>query len=415
MQQLGDTEWRAHGTALRVGRELIALLGGTSDFARHRAVAGPTASFMRAPLPGESGQEFWLDPARDVVPRARFRFRGTPAGTTDFVLRPVAHVLGVSLFSTTSESRLLIMHLWPHQTEALAQIAQSLSASTSRFLVQLPPGTGKTEIAIHAALNWVKAAPFRRALIAAPTTPILQQHHHRLAALTRLLIGVEKATVRASPRAKIVLASQATLWSRVGEYPSDTLFLLDECHHANHDAPENLRLVKRFAHVVGLSATPWSAGCRALFERAGSYVLPLPSAQERRLVAPIEICPWEPPRGPWGLVFCASNQDSAARAADHPGSAWIGVELPPRTIDQHVRAWKAGRVPVLYANRMLLEGFDEPRCANVWIDKPCDSPIMLAQMAGRVLRYQEGKVARVYCRTLPDMALLVRLMRGEAP
>ena len=50
-------------------------------------------------------------------------------------------------------------------------------------------------------------------------------------------------------------------------------------------------------------------------------------------------------------------------------------------------------------NRMLLEGFDEKRCANVWIDKDLESQIMIVQMAGRAMRYTDGKVATIYCRT----------------
>ena len=58
---------------------------------------------------------------------------------------------------------------------------------------------------------------------------------------------------------------------------------------------------------------------------------------------------------------------------------------------------------------MLWEGFDEPRCAAVLIDRDTESEIALVQMAGRALRYQSGKVARIYTRS-PE----ARLRRAAA-
>src|SRR5262249_10553657 len=85
----------------------------------------------------------------------------------------------------------------------------------------------------------------------------------------------------------------------------------------------------------------------------------------------------------------------AERARALPGSAWVGVnsgEVSPR-----IAAWRAGAVPVLFANRMLVEGFDEPRCASIWLAKQSESQILYAQIAGRALRPRPGKVARVFC------------------
>lgn len=289
------------------------------------------------------------------------------------------------------------MHLWPHQADALALSRTCQRARTSRVLVQLPPGTGKTEIAVRRAVEWIKEGPFRRALIAVSTASILRQYYQRLVELTPLPVGVEKAGLLARSTHKIVLASQPTLWARLDRYTQETLFIIDECHHSNYDAPENLKLVKRFDHVMGLTATPWSNGCRQLFTDSGCYFFSLRQAQESGLVAPYQVTTGSAPAGPWGLVFCSTNQECAERSAAHSGSTWIGIHVPYPELLQRLRAWKSGRVPVLYANRMLLEGFDEPRCAAVWIAKECESPIMIVQMAGRALRALPGKAARIYC------------------
>lgn len=304
------------------------------------------------------------------------------------------------------------MDLWPHQSEALALCRSSQLAPTSRVLVQLPPGTGKTEVGAQRAVEWVKSEPYRRALIAVPTAPILQQYHRRLVELTALPVSIEKARLFARETSKIVLASQATLWSRLGRYSPDTLFVIDECHHSNYDAPENLRLIQRFHHVMGLSASPWSNGCHELFSKSGYYHFPLRSAQAAGFVCEYEVKAWEPPRGPWGLVFCATNRECAERSAAHPGSAWIGIDVPYASIQERLRAWRGQRVPVLYANRMLLEGFDEPRCAGVWIARPSESPILIVQMAGRALRSLPGKRAQVYC-TSAEVAECVRTCLGR--
>ena len=247
------------------------------------------------------------------------------------------------------------------------------------------------------AIAWVKGGAFRRVLIAVATGPILQQYYSRLVSLTALPVAVEKAERSDFYRSKIVIASQATLWNRLEKYPPDTLCIIDECHHSNYDAPENLRLINRFDHVVGLTATPWSNGCRQLFDHSGYVFLPLKKAQDDGLVSQYEVKSWESERGPWALVFCETNKECAERSAKNPRSSWIGIKVAAAQVAERVRAWRGRRLDVLYVNRMLLEGFDENRCSSVWIAKDCDSDIMIVQMVGRALRYVPGKCAQVYC------------------
>jgi len=289
------------------------------------------------------------------------------------------------------------MQLWPHQVEAIEVCERAQRGKRSRVLVQVPPGTGKTEIAARVALSWVQARPFGRAVVCVSSGPVLEQFARRLRSSTRLPIGIERAELRAVRSCRLVIATQQSLWGRLASYDPDTLLIYDECHHGNLDAPENLRLAQRFHHVVGLSATPWSSGCVNLFAESDRVTLPLWQAQREALLAPHEILPWVPPAGPLGLVFCASNRACEAASRNHALSSWVGVQIPERERKMRLQRWKSGAIRVLYANRMLLEGFDEPRCPHVWLDKETDSPILLVQMAGRALRYRPGKVARLYC------------------
>lgn len=287
--------------------------------------------------------------------------------------------------------------LWAHQASALALCRDRQKRDSSRVLVRLPPGTGKTEIGARAALQWVMGGPFRRALVSVPTGQILANFYQRLVNLTRLPVAIERAHQVDLLKSRIVVGSQPTLWSRLAKYADDTLCVIDECHHANIDAPENLRVLERFRHVVGLSATPWSNGCESLFSAADTFAMTLDDAQRQGFVCEYQVLPWTEPSGPWGLVFCETNADCERRSAAHPGSSWIGVNVSPGLVSARVRAWKGRQLAVLYVNRMLLEGFDEKRCGQVWIAKECESDIMIVQMVGRSLRYAPGKRASIYC------------------
>lgn len=297
--------------------------------------------------------------------------------------------------------------LWEHQANALALCRDRQRRDSSRVLVRLPPGTGKTEIGARAAVQWVMGGSFRRALISVPTGQILANFYRRLVNLTRLPVAVERAQQVDLFRSRIVVGSQPTLWSRLAKFGDDTLCVIDECHHANIDAPENLRIFERFRHVVGLSATPWSNGCASLFSTADTFAMTHDDAQRQGFVCEYQVLPWTEPRGPWGLVFCETNAECERRSAVHPGSSWIGVNVAPGLVSARVRAWKGRQLAVLYVNRMLLEGFDEKRCGHVWIARECESDIMIVQMVGRALRHEPGKCASIFC-TSEAMAQRVR-------
>lgn len=288
------------------------------------------------------------------------------------------------------------MKLWAHQLQAVEVCGSAHARPRSRVLLQFPTASGKTELAIRVGLAYL-GRPFARVLFVVPTAQILEQFVSRLAQRTAHRISIEKADRRAPSGARLVVASQNSLWDRLPLYDPATLCIYDECHHANLDAEHNLRIAESFNHVVGLSATPWSRGCDTLFADAAKIVLPLTTAQHLGVVAPLAIEPWTEPHGPHGLVFCGTNAEAAARSAAQPGSAWVGVNSG--RVEARVEAWRRGAVPVLFANRMLGEGFDEPRCDRVWVAVESESDIRLVQMAGRSLRARAGKVARIHCLT----------------
>lgn len=302
------------------------------------------------------------------------------------------------------------MILWPHQAEAIEVCTRSFRRrDRSRTLVQFPTGTGKTEVAVRVALDFVASAPFRRCLIAVSSESVLQQFYKRLCSATALPVALDKAEAHARTTAKIIVGSRNSLWGRLAKYPADTLLIDDECHHSNYEARENLRIVQRFQHVVGLSATPWTEGCIKVFGGGEKVFLSLSAAVRQGLVCPFEILPWTEPAGPLGLVYCDSNGQAEKRSRLMPGSTWIGVNSG--FVAQRIADWLRGHHPVLFANRMLTEGFDCPQLDRLWIDKSTDSQLLLVQCAGRALRTLPGKRAAVYFGQIETGELLQAAMR----
>src|SRR5262249_37751533 len=119
-----------------------------------------------------------------------------------------------------------VRRLWPHQLRALEVCRELHQGDRSRVLLQFPPGTGKTECAVLIALAWLALRPFGRVIIVVPTEPILLQFFRRLALATTIPIAVEKAERHAPAGARLVVASQNSLWSRLHKYAEDTLLIV---------------------------------------------------------------------------------------------------------------------------------------------------------------------------------------------
>ncbi len=169
-----------------------------------------------------------------------------------------------------------------------------------------------------------------------------------------------------------------------------------------------------FYHVLSLTASPWAEGVLEELGRSERVTLRYSEALTSGLIAPYELKPWIDPVGPFGLVFCSSNQAAKKAAAELRGASWVGIDSGE--VSTWIARWKTGQLGLLCTNRMLWEGFDEPRCAAVWIDRDTKSEIALVQMAGRALRHLPGKAARIYTRT-PEQRLRLTsaLLRLDVP
>ncbi|MFO0655414.1 MAG: hypothetical protein U0787_10080 [Polyangia bacterium] len=194
-----------------------------------------------------------------------------------------------------------------------------------------------------------------------------------------------------------MIASLASLRGRLDD-TIKALLVLDEAHHANDDAAAAAETAERFPCLnPHRFAVVW---CAFLPRRVNPD-------QARRLDALKAGCArlraesWEEPRGPsaWSSAPATKPHSPSRRRA----ARLMRTNVKQAKIPTRIARWKTGQLGLLCANRMLWEGFDEPRCAAVWIDRDTESEIA-GQMAGRALRHLPGKTARIYTRT-PEQRL----------
>lgn len=292
------------------------------------------------------------------------------------------------------------MNLWAHQTQAIDFISDHTIKQVGRSLIVMPPGAGKSEVAIGAVLAWLKLSPKHRAVVCVPNTRLLGQFYSRLARVTRERIFFEQSARRAPNHARLVLASQPSLIERLGRYPEDTMLIIDEAHHSSYDAPCFNRILSRFARTVGLSATPWTKGLVQLFEEI--YFYSLSESVANHVVSPIEIIQVSNLAtidNPPSLVFVATNKDAQSISAKYPNADWVGHSRDESEILSIIDRWKSQHIKTLFVNRMLLEGYDIPDLSSVGIHMDLKSHVMCAQIIGRALRYKPGKTARIFVST----------------
>lgn len=290
--------------------------------------------------------------------------------------------------------------LWRHQTEALAVAESFLRGRRGRYLFQLPTGSGKGLLIRYIAYLWLAESNRNRVLLVFPSEEVLRQFQREIEAECALPYTVEKASSRGQSYSRIVLASQNTLWGRIDRYEPDRLCIFDECHHENLNAESNIELVGKFALAFGFSATPWSHGCEVVFDKV-HYSYPLSCAIEEKICAPYEIAPWpedESPQGTHELFFCESNQTAQQRALRVLHSDSLTYESrSDGSYQRKMQSFSSGLVKRMYCNRMLTEGFDDPRIRRVYIGKETKSDILNYQMVGRALRFLPNKLAQIYC------------------
>lgn len=157
----------------------------------------------------------------------------------------------------------MIPQLYPHQTELIEKVRQSMLRGHKSILVQLATGGGKSFIAakfIHQALF-----KGRKAILVVPRRELIKQMD-----ATFEIFDISHSFVAAkypfNPYSQVHVCSSGTLVSRLSKVLIPTpafikappVVFIDETHYGGAQLDKIIKHFKRLGYyVIGLSATPW--------------------------------------------------------------------------------------------------------------------------------------------------------------
>lgn len=317
------------------------------------------------------------------------------------------------------------MHLRPYQEACVSAVISGWGES-ARQLVVLPTGGGKTIV-----FSAIAAKTKGRTLILAHREELIEQAAEKLERSTGIRAEIEKAERRASPDARVVVASVQTLQgARLERWAPDhfDLVVCDEAHHAIADGwRKTLSRFDGHANVLGVTATPDRGDKRNLgtyFERL-AYEVGLVDLIRQGYLSPITIqsiplqidlggvastagdfdagqlgnaldphldaiarAVAECARGRRTLAFLpliATSQKftAACRRAGLRAEHVDGYDDQRREKLQRFAAWE---YDVLSNAMLLTEGFDDPGIDCLVVLRPTRSRALYSQMIGRGTR-----------------------------
>lgn len=332
--------------------------------------------------------------------------------------------------------------LKPHQTQALALIAAQRSAGRNCFLVVLPTGTGKTEIAIADFHARKRARAKMNGLFLVPTRQLRIDTLARLAERLPQFVHSEHYQPP-HEQAGFTVQTYAQLGRQLAALGHDAFdyMVVDEAHHIM--APGLGGRVRHFSPdtLLGLTATPERLDARRLDDVFGTFEthLSLEDAIRQGVIPPVRafrvqtnvdlrevrfrgkdyvaadlqrtvVVPsrdrviadvlWRYFGARWKgggmLVFCVSVDHARTMAGLLRERGFRAAAVSGQEPDQsaeHVAAYRARRLQVLCACSLLSEGFDAPETSVVVMARPTLSKALYVQQLGRGTRWADGKEA----------------------
>ncbi|MBK5913781.1 DEAD/DEAH box helicase [Rhodocyclus purpureus] len=334
--------------------------------------------------------------------------------------------------------------LRPYQERGIQAMREAMAGGCRRVLFYCPTGGGKTVVAEAMITRFVERHPSKRVLFIANRKQLVAQAS---AHLTRAGIehGIMQGENTRFSGERVMVCSIDTIAMR--GIPDDVaLLIIDEAHAVAGSAKFKSLLFRYNAvPVVGLSATPFSAGLGQhytelggpLFERlvVGATIrelIDLGNLVDVECYAPSDpdLTGVKTQRGIGGeLDF---NERQLAEAVDKPSlvgdvvnhwlrlakgkptvvfacniahsqhltAAFNAAGVPAAHIDYHhddeeraaiLDAFNRREIMVLSNSALLAEGWDAPHAECMILARPTKSLIRFIQMAGRVLRPFPGK------------------------
>jgi superfamily II DNA or RNA helicase len=326
------------------------------------------------------------------------------------------------------------MNLRPYQNEFVHAVALGFSKGFMRQLGVLPVGGGKTICFSHIARRFLEKRG-ERTLILAHRNELVQQAADKLERSTGIIAAIEKADIRASRDAEVVVGSVQTLQrKRLASWPADHfgLIVCDEAHHIVSKQWQDT-LGHFNARVLGVTATPDRADKKSLsryFDNL-AYEVGLLDLISQKYLAPITIrsVPLEidirevrqvagdldsagldsaitPYLGAIAryiteecgdrrriLTFLPLIQTSHAFVAECRKYGINATHVDGTSPDRKeiLESFSRGEIRLLSNAMLLTEGYDEPAIDCVLVLRPTKSRGLFAQMIGRGTRLAEGK------------------------
>lgn len=314
--------------------------------------------------------------------------------------------------------------LYEHQEGALEEMERRRAEGVKCFLAVLPTASGKSRIVEEDLARFAPTQPGFKALIAAPSTSIVNDW---LARLHTSLPEFER---------DILVCTYSYINRHYSEYPAShfSYIVIDEAHHAV--APALKRTIQYFDPVflVGLTATDKRPDKKSLETVFGSYRvgLSLAEAMERGIVARanafrietnidlsmvringrdyvnadlektirvssrneliVDVLSEYFSEGEagrrQGIVFCvnvrhAEEMERLLNASGIPAKAIHGKSRHPEEI---LRGFREGRTRFLCSCQMISEGWDYPELGILVMARPTLSRVLYLQQLGRGLR-----------------------------
>jgi len=326
------------------------------------------------------------------------------------------------------------------QVAALTKLAEARRRGSSRALVVMATGMGKTRVAVEDAVRFaVGRRPLPRVLVLAHRTELLSQAGDAFEAAVPGVRLSWFAGPYADASGEVVLGSVQKVHRNLSAFEPDAFayVLVDEVHHAH--APTYRAILARLAprFLLGLTATPERADAGdilGIFDDNVVYTADIgvgitlghlvpfqyfglrdtvdykdqvhwrgtrfdPTELEaavqtqERMEAVWAACQEHP--GTRSLVFCCSvlHADFVARWLSQREVAGrklrvLSVHTGPSSDDREhaLQRLDAGEVDAICAVDLYNEGVDVPRVDRVLMLRPTESPLLFLQQLGRGLR-----------------------------
>jgi len=332
----------------------------------------------------------------------------------------------------------------PYQKKAVESVISRYQNGSTRMLLHLPTGAGKTIIATLIIEQFLTFSDVGKILFIAHREEILDQTRKRIKNhLPRIDVQIEQGNRSSSGKTQITIASVQSLIGRKEKYnPQDfSLIICDECHRAL--APSWTDVISYFYEnkktdslLLGMTATPKRTDGRSAlsvfneiaFEISRvelqdlGYLVPIQyftvrtqlnlddvkisggdyqvgslsqvmNTPERRALA---LNAWrERGLGKKTVAFCAGVEHARQMALDFEQLGVKAQVVDARTSNRKkiLKKFRTNKIGVLTNYGVLAEGFDDPGIECILMARPTTSPLVYTQCIGRGLRTSKGKNA----------------------